>query len=339
MSDETPAPVLERTNTAVKLAEQTIEGPKKTPTIAVTNGEVTSVIAKAMEFAQPGSSKKPVKPEEETKTKPRKPKKKGKKEKGEKAESNSPPPVSKRKLLTQAESDSSGEKPMQVSVKHLEERYDEQGYTHIQEPGAAPPEKSKEDQWADFVLCELRHFNYENKYTHRTLEVKSRHLKEVLKSVIGEYPGISFRTHKIKLEFPLHCLYHYLDELTAELEVLKKAKEAKAAKEPKKDKKKKGEKKDKKDKKKKDKKKDEEESEKEEKTEEEANEEEVKDEKKDGKEKSDDKKEVDEEKKQKGEEEAIEHLEFLVKFLDNEFQETIKDCKNLLPHGLITYEL
>lgn len=230
---------------------------------------------------------------------------------------------------------------MQVSVKHLEERYDEQGYTHIQEPGAEPPEKSKEDQWADFVLCELRHFNYENKYTHRTLEVKSRHLKEVLKSVIGEYPGISFRTHKIKLEFPLHCLYHYLDELTAELEVLKKAKEAKAVKEPKKDKKKKkGEKKDKKDKKKD--KKDEEDEEKEEKTEEEANEEEVKDgkkEKSDEKEKSDDKKEVDEEKKQKDEEEAIEHLEFLVKFLDNEFQETIKDCKNLLPHGLITYEL
>lgn len=95
MSDETPAPVLERTNTAVKLAEQTIEGPKKTPTIAVTNGEITSAIAKAMEFAQPGSSKKPVKPEEETKTKPRKPKKKGKKEKekGEKAESNSPLPL------------------------------------------------------------------------------------------------------------------------------------------------------------------------------------------------------------------------------------------------------
>lgn len=224
---------------------------------------------------------------------------------------------------------------MKVTVKHLEERYDEQGYTHIHEPGVEPPEKTKEDKWADYVLCELRHFNYENKFTHRTLEVKSKHLKEVLKNIIGEYPGISFRTHKIKLEFPLRCLYHYLDELAAELEVLKKAKSSK--KESKKDK---GKKEKKHDKKKDKKKKDEEDSAKEEKSEEADGEskEEAKDEKKKKKEGPEDK-EIDEKKKQKDEEETIEHLEFLTKFLDDEFQETIRDIKNLLPHGLITYEL
>lgn len=90
-----PIPALERTNSAVKLAEETVEGPSRTASFAATESGPPSAIGKAMEYTQPGSSKKLVaaKPStgEETvkeKSKQRKShKKKGKKEKSEKAES------------------------------------------------------------------------------------------------------------------------------------------------------------------------------------------------------------------------------------------------------------
>lgn len=202
---------------------------------------------------------------------------------------------------------------MKVAVKHLEGRIDDQGNTHILEAGSKPPEKSKEDKWAEYILCELRHFDYNQKFTHRTLEIKSDQLKELLRNMIGDYPGNSFKTPKIKLNFPLRCLYHYLDEMAAKLDVMKAETSNKAAEgeQSKKDGKKKGGKRN--------------------------NTGYI------GKEKmvrvtGEAKSEIIDESIQQDPEAAIEHLEFFIHFIKNEFQETITDCNNLLPHGFITYD-
>lgn len=195
---------------------------------------------------------------------------------------------------------------MKVAVKHLEARIIEQGNIQIIEAGTKPQKKSKEDKWGNYVLCDMRHFDYSQKFTNRTLEIKSDQLKQLLKGIIGDYPGNSFKTPKIKLNFPLKCLYHHLDELTAELDVMKKAetsiKEVKVGDSP------------------------------------------------EGEQKKGHKNKGDlgngEEKTKGGAEidilddpeEAIEHLEFFIQYVKNEFQETITDCNSLLPHGFITYE-
>lgn len=316
------SPSPERTSSAIMLAEQTIGGSYST----IANGDSPSVIAKAMEYAQPGSSKRsitkapeaPTVDEEVERERTKRSKKKSKKDKARRAESIlhlpraiEPKNIQSTNSLAVTSGDIEGR--MKIAVKHLEERYDEQGYTHIIEAGAEPPEKSKEDKWPDYILCELRHFDYEHKFDRRTLEIKSNHLKEFLRNFIGEYPGISFKTDKIKLDFPLRCLYHYLDDLTAELEV-KKQKQAEGSKN---ELKVQNNKKDEKKKSKKD-------SKREESTIAEAN-------RKTGAANL-------EESSQEDTGEAIEHLEFFIQFISNEFQETIADCKNLLPHGLITYE-
>lgn len=115
---------------------------------------------------------------------------------------------------------------MKVTVKHLEERIDDQYHRHIIEAGSKRPEKAKPDRWAGYILCEVSHFDFNQKFTHRTIEINSDQLKESLKKIIGDYPGISFETRKIKLSFPLRCLYHYLDELTTHLESLEDAKDS-----------------------------------------------------------------------------------------------------------------
>lgn len=186
---------------------------------------------------------------------------------------------------------------MEVTVKHLEKRFDEQGHRYLTEPGSEPPKKATEDKWANYILCEIRHFNWEQKVYQRSLQVKSNHLKAVLRKVIGEYPGVSFRTPAIKLTFPLNSLYHYLEELKAELEVMKKANAADA----------------------------EADAEKKEETNGDANEK---------------PKNAEEEKPSKEDaEEAITHLEYLINYLEIEFDEVIQDVANLIPQGLISYEM
>lgn len=203
---------------------------------------------------------------------------------------------------------------MKVAVKHLEVRIVEQGNIQIIEAGSKPPEKSKVDKWASYMLCDLRYFDYNQKFNKRTLEIKSDQLKQLLKNIIGDYPGNSFKTPKIILNFPLRCLYHYLDEMTAELDVMKKAetsiKEVKVG-DSREGRKKKSH-----------------------------------NNKRDvgsGEEKTkgvtkDDAEIKEEENILDDPEAAIEHLEFFIQYVKNEFQETITDCNSLLPHGFITYE-
>lgn len=35
---------------------------------------------------------------------------------------------------------------------------------------------------------------------------------------------------------------------------------------------------------------------------------------------------------------TIDHLAFFIQFVRTEFQDTITDCNNLIPHGLMNYE-
>lgn len=63
-----------------------------------------------------------------------------------------------------------------------------------------------------------RQYDQQNKCVVKsTLQVNSGFLKDVLRKIIGTYPGISFDTKAIAIDLPAHCLYHYLPELRDEL--------------------------------------------------------------------------------------------------------------------------
>jgi hypothetical protein len=147
--------------------------------------------------------------------------------------------------------------PMLVTVKHLDSRYDARGYIKITDSG--PPEKSKVDQYAKYVLCLTRLFDRKGRYTGSQLEIKSPHMKQILRHAIGDYPGVSFYTKDIKLGVQPKAFFHYLSEIKGEVDTL--------------------------------------------------------------------------------EGEAREHGDFLVQYIEDQFEDIIKEYTNLLGQGLMTYEL
>lgn len=54
------------------------------------------------------------------------------------------------------------------------------------------------------------------------MQVNSESLKDIIRDRIGNYPGQSFHTAQVTLDFPPRCLYHYHPELKEELELATK---------------------------------------------------------------------------------------------------------------------
>jgi len=148
-----------------------------------------------------------------------------------------------------------------IQVKHLEQRFDEDQYYSISEPvSGGPPPKDRDDRWREWALCVIRNFDHKDTHTSTTLQVKSPHIKDLVKNVIGDkYPGVSFSTENIQLDFPLRSLWHYRPQLRDACEELKGLER--------------------------------------------------------------------------------EHIDFFMEFLDEEFEETIREFENLTEQGLITYPL
>lgn len=109
--------------------------------------------------------------------------------------------------------------PMQAELKHLEKRWTKKGRGYITEPKEDEDVPEQTTNWYEkFALCVTRQYDNSNRYvTRTTLQINSEPLKEILADVIGNYPGQSFHTNDIGIDFPAHCLYHYRSELKAAL--------------------------------------------------------------------------------------------------------------------------
>ncbi|KAJ7269329.1 hypothetical protein B0H12DRAFT_33079 [Mycena haematopus] len=111
-----------------------------------------------------------------------------------------------------------------AELVHLEKRWDKNGDEYYIRQQKAAPRTLGKDWWEKHILAVIRHFDPDHpekeKIEKATLEVYSEHLRKILAQVIGDYPGVSFRTKHVSLRLPAHCLYHYLSELHAEAETL-----------------------------------------------------------------------------------------------------------------------
>ena len=162
------------------------------------------------------------------------------------------------------------------------------------------------DHDTDHILYETRHFNAQGEFTHRSLNINSPHVKDTLRRIIGEYPGATFRTENVRLQAPYRCLFHYLEELRRELEEQRGRRKVEGEMRV-------------------------------------MNREVgrevggMSDDEERGESKGDDRLAL-EKKTRELVNESIEHLEFLVEFIEEEFKEARFEAENYLPEGLISYE-
>ncbi|OLN86698.1 ATPase family AAA domain-containing protein 3B 2 [Colletotrichum chlorophyti] len=106
--------------------------------------------------------------------------------------------------------------PMQAELKHLEKRWTKKGHGYITEPKEDEDIPQDKTNWYEkYALCITRQYDSMNQYITRTsLEINSPGLKDVLRDVIGSsYPGQSYMTSNISVNFPPRSLYHYRHEL------------------------------------------------------------------------------------------------------------------------------
>ncbi|KAK1623245.1 AAA family ATPase [Colletotrichum phormii] len=106
--------------------------------------------------------------------------------------------------------------PMQIEVKHLEKRWTKKGHPYITEPKEDEDIPEDKINWYEkYALCITRQYDGQNKYICRiSLEVNSPGLKNILGDVIGsKYPGQSYLTSNVTVDFPPRSLYHYRKEL------------------------------------------------------------------------------------------------------------------------------
>ena len=110
--------------------------------------------------------------------------------------------------------------PMQAELKHLEKRWTKKGTGYITEPKEDEDIPDQKVNWHEkFALCIMRTYDQSNEWVQQTtLQVNSEALKDLLHEIIGYYPGQSFSTTDVNVDFPAHALYHYRPELTAALE-------------------------------------------------------------------------------------------------------------------------
>lgn len=103
--------------------------------------------------------------------------------------------------------------PMRAEVKHLDKRFTEKGQSYTVETKEFDI-KETVDWYEKYALTVTRQFDSRNREVQSTsLQINSAHLQELLKDVIGEYPGLSFQTKAISVPFPCHALFHYRHEL------------------------------------------------------------------------------------------------------------------------------
>ncbi|KAJ9656691.1 hypothetical protein H2198_004810 [Neophaeococcomyces mojaviensis] len=109
--------------------------------------------------------------------------------------------------------------PMQAELKHLEKRWTKKGRGYITEPKDDDDIPEQAVSWYEkFALCITRQYDSSNKHIQKTsLQINSPSLKQYLKEIIGDYPGQSFLTSNITVDFEPHCLYHYRQELADKL--------------------------------------------------------------------------------------------------------------------------
>ncbi|KAF9872533.1 AAA family ATPase [Colletotrichum karsti] len=118
--------------------------------------------------------------------------------------------------------------PMRAELKHLERRWTKKNIGYITEPTDEDIPEQNTNWYEKYALCVIHQYSVKNEFIARSfLHVNSPSLKAILKEVIGDrYPGQSYLTSDITVEFPAHSIYHYRHELAAKAKDLEPGSES-----------------------------------------------------------------------------------------------------------------
>ncbi|KAH6723045.1 P-loop containing nucleoside triphosphate hydrolase protein [Leptodontidium sp. MPI-SDFR-AT-0119] len=98
-------------------------------------------------------------------------------------------------------------------VKLYEARYNTKGDRPLLAVGKHKDREPQAHRDHDAALTFLRWYNWDKQVEKTELIIRSPYLKEALKQVIKEYPGVNLKATKISISGLPKCLFHYRNEL------------------------------------------------------------------------------------------------------------------------------
>jgi hypothetical protein len=101
---------------------------------------------------------------------------------------------------------------LECQIREYEEKYNFKGEAVLKlvEENVAVDAK---EEGKEYAMTSYKHYDRDGSLALERVEIHSPHVKEALRVVIKEYPGVSFNGQSIILHGKLRCIFHYSDEL------------------------------------------------------------------------------------------------------------------------------
>lgn len=131
----------------------------------------------------------------------------------------SPPSLSLKGLGTEL---ASREPEMICEVREYEGRFNLKGEKVVAVKNAKEEVDEKEKkEGKKYAMSCYRHYVREGTLEREYVEIYSPHIKESLRTVVKDYPGVSFQGEAIVIHGQLRCVFHYRKELEEYRQALK----------------------------------------------------------------------------------------------------------------------
>ena len=107
---------------------------------------------------------------------------------------------------------------MKCEIKHLDSRYDEEDNQYFCERKVVEVKKSgeKKDWWRLFAFCLVKHYDSDGDLDSTQLYINPQPIRDLLRDVIGDYPGDPIDETDVRIEAPYHSLFHYRKQIESE---------------------------------------------------------------------------------------------------------------------------
>jgi hypothetical protein len=101
---------------------------------------------------------------------------------------------------------------LECQIREYEEKYNFKGEAVLKLVEDKVAVDAKEEG-KEYAMTSYKHYDRDGSLARERVEIHSPHVKEALRVVIKEYPGVSFNGQSIILHGKLRCIFHYRDEL------------------------------------------------------------------------------------------------------------------------------
>jgi len=107
---------------------------------------------------------------------------------------------------------------VKCEIKHLDSRFDEEDNQYFCERKAVEVKTSPENQdwWRLSAFCLVKHYDSDGDLDSTQLYVNPQPMRDLLRDVIGDYPGDPIDDADVRIESPYHSLFHYRKQIESD---------------------------------------------------------------------------------------------------------------------------